>query len=65
MIMRRMNITGLLLLTLIRFYVPDLSAQTDVIEKQERETLRGLKGFYVIVERLRDDIKQTGLNRSK
>jgi len=50
MIMRRMNITGLLvLLNLIPFYIPDLSAQT-VLEKQRRETLRGLKGIQVLVE---------------
>jgi len=48
MIMRRMNITGLLLLlTLIPFYIPDLSAQTLI--SSERETLRGLKGFYVLI----------------
>jgi len=47
--MRRMNITGLLLLlTLIPFYVPDLSAQTHFFE--QRETLRGLKGIQVLVE---------------
>jgi len=56
MIMRRMNITGLLvLLTLIPFYIPDLSAQTP----EQRATLRGLKGFYVLI----DDITQTGLTK--
>ena len=56
--MRRMNIRGLLLLlTVIRFYVPDLSAQAP-------ETLRGLKGFSVIIEELRDDITQAGLTHS-
>jgi len=61
MIMRRMNIRGLLvLLTLIPFYIPDLSAQTPVTE---RETLRGLKGFYVFVEEQRDEIKQAGLTK--
>lgn len=58
MILRRMNITGLLLLTLIPFYIPDLSAQTF-----QRETLRGLKGFYVFVEEQRDEIKQAGLTK--
>ncbi len=62
MIMRRMNIRGLLvLLTLIPFYIPDLSAQT--LLSSERETLRGLKGFYVLIEEL-DDIKQAGLTKS-
>ena len=63
MIMRRMNIRGLLvLLTLIPFYIPDLSAQTYLIE--DRETLRGLKGFHVLVAELKDDIKQAGLTGS-
>jgi len=63
--MRRMNITGLLvLLTLISFYVPNLSAQTPE-ELQQRETLRGLKGLHVLIaEQLRDDIKQAGLTQS-
>ena len=61
--MRRMNITGLLvLLTLIRFYIPDLSAQTTYVTG--RETLRGLKGFYVLIEELHDEIKQAGLTKS-
>jgi len=59
MIMRRMNITGLLLLlTLIPFYIPDLSAQTYVTE--QRETLRGLKGLQVVIE----NITQAGLTKS-
>ena len=63
--MRRMNITGLLLLlTLIPFYIPDLSAQTGVFEKQHRETLRGLKGSHVLVEELDDDAAQAGLTKS-
>ena len=61
--MRRMNIRGLLvLLTLIPFHIPDLSAQTYV--SSYRETLRGLKGFYVLIEKLHDDIKQAGLTES-
>ena len=59
MIMRRMNITGLLvLLTLIPFYIPELLAQIHVTH--DRETLRGLKGFYVLIEE-DDGITQAGL----
>jgi len=61
--MRRMNITGLLLLlTLIPFYIPELSAQTYAIA--ERKTLRGLKGFSVLIEEPTDEITQAGLTKS-
>jgi len=62
--MRKVNVTGLLvLLALICFRVPELSAQIKRAEKMERETLRGLKGFYVLVEELRADIVRAGLTK--
>ena len=61
--MRRMNISVLLLLVIIiRFYIPELSAQTYVTE--ERETLRGLRGCCVLIESLDKEIVRAGLTRS-
>lgn len=58
-----MNIRGLLLLlTVIRFYIPELSAQIHVTD--DWETLRGLKGIHVKIEKLRDDAKKAGLTQS-
>ena len=58
-----MNIRGLLLLfTVIGFYIPELSAQTLVTTAQE--TLRGLKGFSVIIGELHDEVTQAGLTKS-
>ncbi|GAI14126.1 unnamed protein product [marine sediment metagenome] len=61
-----MNARGLLtVIVMFGFMSTELHAQAETLRAQEAETLKGIKGVYVVIETLKPEIEADGLEESQ